>query len=327
MRYPILILGAGASHDYSKGGQKPPLTKDLVQAEYFDGGLLAKYPEVSNLLSSIEISVNRDNQSFETALNEIRNRSQSNPDRKIQIVALRFYLQELFEKISKEFQKINHYKVVQDLISDYFSQQACIVSFNYDTLFEESVINNPFKKMSSYINGPLKLIKPHGSHDWRYVRRKDGFGFEEYEDAYSFLKQNPDYFEELGRKDDKTPYHHEEASKRNEFLRLPAIAIPLPNKQNWICPKEHIECLKRSLSIADRILVIGWRAADYTLLDIMKECVDKNVSVLVVSKKEESAKEISHIISKRTGLRCEINHGGFSSFVNNERCRSFFSST
>ncbi len=327
MGYPLIILGAGASHDYSPYGQKPPLTKDLVQEIYIDKELLVQYPEVSNLISTLWTGVNRDKKSFEVILDEIQQQSQNNPNRKIQIVILQIYLQELFGKISANFQKVNHYKTIQGRISDCFSGGACVVSFNYDTLFENSIIGNPFNKIRSYINGPIELIKPHGSHDWRYVRRLDSWDFDEYKNAYSFLKQNPGYFEESSRGEYMTPYHYEEANKRPEFLHLPALAVPLPNKQKWICPETHIQRLKQALEKIDRILIIGWRAADSNLLDLIATHVNKNVRAWIVSGTNESASEIASNISKKTGLQCQISpesSAGFSGFIDSPSYNSFF---
>src|SRR5205823_9977424 len=43
---------------------------------------------------------------------------------------------------------------------------------------------------------------------------------------------------------------------------LPAIAVPLETKQSYECPPNHLEAMREWLPQVDRILIIGWRAAE-----------------------------------------------------------------
>ena len=57
MAYPLIILGAGASYDYSPIAKVGPLTKDLVEDHFLLHTLLGKYPGAGDLLSDILLQV------------------------------------------------------------------------------------------------------------------------------------------------------------------------------------------------------------------------------------------------------------------------------
>lgn len=326
MSYPLIILGAGASYDYSKFAPvRPPITKELVAGSYLNGDLLKKYALASVLLSEIESAVNTHGQSFEQALYSIKERSGHIPEVQSQFISLEFYLQELFQQVSAGFQKINNYKILQQHINTYFGGRACVVSFNYDSLFEDSIIGDSWNKMNDYISSNLKVIKLHGSHNWLYITQKGTVDFsDDYNDGYDFLIKNPHFLVSLRAKGGIAPYHKEEL-KRDTYFKFPALAVPLPAKQDpIICPKSHIDILQKELSDIGRILIIGWRAADDYLLNLMKENVKRHVKFLVVSKEEESASEIVKRVSDKTGLSGEGIFGGFNNFVGSKKYHDFF---
>ncbi len=327
MSYPLIILGAGASHDYAKHCDiPPPITKELVARGYFNGDLLQKYPLTTGLLSEIESAVNTHGQGFEQALNNIKERSGHIAEIQAQLVALEFYLQDLFEKISDGFQEINHYKSLQQRIISDCGGKACVVSFNYDSLFEDSIVGQNWKKMDDYVRGDLKVIKLHGSHNWSYIGNKEAMHFSgDYKGGYEFLTDNVDFITALRLKGGIDPYHKKELTGGN-FFRFPALAIPLLSKQDiTICPKRHIDVLCKELQEVDRVLIIGWSASDNYLLGLIKKHAKRNIRFMLVSKEKISAGKITTKIAKATELIGESISGGFGRFVGSEKYFNFFS--
>lgn len=326
MAYPLIIIGAGASHDYSKSSNiPPPTTKDLVDNSHLDRELLKKYPIVSNLLSDIESAVNIHGKGFEQALNETKERFGHIAEIQAQLVALQFYLQELFEKISSRFEKINNYKILQQHITTYSGGKACVASFNYDSLFEDSIVGKHWGRMDDYVNGNLKVIKLHGSHNWSYIWNKDAIHFsDEYNSGFDYATKNPTFLNSLHSKH-TNPYHNDELLNENYF-KFPALAIPLPMKQDMaICPQTHIDILKQEMSLVDKVLIIGWQAADDYLLNLMKDNINQGVKFIVVSKEKDSADKIAQKVSTSTGLHGKGISGGFSIFIGDDKCHDFLS--
>ncbi|OHA18579.1 MAG: hypothetical protein A2664_02990 [Candidatus Taylorbacteria bacterium RIFCSPHIGHO2_01_FULL_46_22b] len=346
MAYPLIILGAGASYDYSPIAKVGPLTKDLVEDHFLLHTLLGKYPGAGDLLSDILLQVKEKKRGFEEVLTEIKERTKHSEQMRVHFVALEFYLQALFKEISnrglsplseEDFQKarqVNNYKSLVNRINTHTSGKALVATFNYDSLFEQSIPHRTFKRMRDYLEGGLKIIKLHGSHDWAYIHRKSNIEYgtsPEEIDGFSWCIKNPDFLEEH-RKKDVGLYHQDELkehSERNDFIELPAIAIPLLGKDRYICHPEHIQRLLIDLPQVDRILVIGWKAGDQLLLQNLKKLLPSmGYKLLVVSSTIESAERIAKHIKDSLEMfptRIEMRGGGFSGFIADEISDSFFS--
>ena len=327
---PVIILGAGASKDYSQYGNPAPVTDELLHSDFKNSLALNKYKEAADLLTQISYSVLNKQKSFEEALSDIKNDFGALSHVKSQFVALEFYLQQVFQKISLNIQELNNYKTLVQKIKNFNQGKACVVTFNYDTLFESSIGMDFWQTMESYIKNNLKLIKVHGSHDWAYIQHKSlisGYILDRYPSDYDFYTKNPDYLDNIrSSQKDINPYPMAYINKQkdhNDFIKFPAIAIPLLTKSIFICPQAHLRELELALSTADRVLIVGWKAGDKPFLDFMKEHLSKGVSITVVSSSKKSAEEI--ISNKLSDFLCRAaSNGGFSAFVNSDDIRQFF---
>jgi hypothetical protein len=177
MPYPLIILGAGASYDYSPFGTIAPLTNHLVEEKFLYNDLLEKYKGAGNLLSDIVHQVQARKRNFEEVLTEIKERTKSSEEMCAHFVALEFYLKDLFERILKpadltrKVHQINNYKIIINRINTYTGGRALVATFNYDTLFENNLLSGMPTKMNDYVSGNIKILKLHGSHDWVYIHR------------------------------------------------------------------------------------------------------------------------------------------------------------
>lgn len=338
MANPLIIFGAGASHGYSPYGNPPPLTDDLVDPRFLDSDMIRskKYRhEVASLLSEIAPQVVGKNKTFEDALTSIKKEMGHHSHRTDQLVGLQFYLKDYFEKISGSFQDINHYRTLLSKISDYNGGQACLVTFNYDTLLEQSIGRERFKSMRSYIDANPCVIKLHGSHDWAHIAKKNmviDTEFSQIKDSVDFLKSDPNYIDRVRSKPSigNNVFHKDEIAKSgegNNIFVLPAIAIPLFEKRDFLCPIQHFDALWKNIAQADRVLVIGWKAGDTNLIDAMRSYLKENTALTVVSQKIETAKEIAHKLFSEVGkFSSDYKYfgGGFAEFAPSENCNKFF---
>lgn len=179
MAYPLIIIGAGASFDFLRIGRhesgdqhklrawKSPLTNNVFDVSRFSE-IIGKYDDVKPLASTIiNIVDNEDPFDFEAYLSE---QETLFPEKSYpQIIALRFYLAELFSRVSANFYRhTNNHSHLLDQIDKRIGK-AVFVNFNYDTLLEKNIKHiNKSKKIESYVSGEMKVIKIHGAHNWRY---------------------------------------------------------------------------------------------------------------------------------------------------------------
>ncbi len=333
MSKPVIILGAGASFDYvhspfnrKDNAWKPPLTNELFGRNVFDE-FLDKYPEVK-LLASDAVTKVPDRMTLEMYLTEIKEKkADKDENRQRQLVALGFYLQQLFQRVSQHYgnQPLNNYRSLIEKIKDN-GGEATIVNFNYDKLLEQNVPNIK-DRINHYIEGPIKIIKIHGACDWVYLL-DNMFNVDE---TYNFFMQNPRFSSSTNIKPPKLSEVSRELSfdsyKQNYNGQLinfyPAVAIPI-TKDKFICPDSHIGYLKKALAETNKILIIGWSAGDPQLLNLIKENVKQTVYVTIVAEGYDIAVEIGKKIKNSNLLQLKPSkQNGFSSFMRSEEIDQF----
>lgn len=336
MSYPLIIIGAGASYDYIKDSDRrkpddfrPPLTADLFSRRF--EAIIKKHGGVKNLAATI-LPALRYNNDFESVLLSIKEKEGRHSDRASQFMDLQFYLQKLFQEISDHYgdQTGNNYRSLIQEIRDGL-RQACIVTFNYDLLLEEALSDQITDNLDSYITGPIKVIKTHGSCDWVY-------GFDQYaetiegsiDDPYEYLLKDPGYPQRHGDNfgERRKLYRQREyrivdnTGKHHNYY--PAIAIPLPGKNKFICPPKHINELERALSEIDKILIIGWRANDQQMVDLIKQKVKQPVGLTVISGSKEGIEHVCGKFSDAGNISRAAERVGFSDFMGSAECKTFF---
>ncbi len=109
---------------------------------------------------------------------------------------------------------------------------------------------------------------------------------------------------------------------------VPALAIPATGKSEFICPKNHLESLRKVIPHVTKIVIVGWRAAEQHFLTMLAEGLgDKNVKVLAVSGGVDGAKGTLRAL-ENAGIKGDFqpDTGGFSDFVVNNRVEAFLAS-
>ena len=344
MAYPLIIFGAGASYDFShigKAGDVAPLTKNLADEKFHHTDLIGKYEGVGSLLSDIIHQV-KNGKNFEDVLSDKSNRAQGSTQLLANLSALYFYLETLFERIStpndlnRRIHLANNYHIILDRIHEHAEGKALVATFNYDTLFENSLPRGSApNSMQDYISGGIKIIKLQGSHDWSYVQPVSTEDLQYAKDGFELWMKNPNVFDNFHIKG-HNPRHKNELKTAADnrigdvhYLQLPALALPLTGKDRYVCPESHTQALERALPEVDRVLIIGWRAGDPLLLKMLKKHLrSMKYKILVVSNGIESAKEIVNSIKGALGIHyadiSAYKGKGFSGFVSDEISNTFF---
>lgn len=341
MRNTVFIFGAGASHDviashtqpHHAFGEdfKPPLTSGLFKSsEKFDT-LINAHPELKSLAGEIRSKLQVGANTLEDFMVDLRERAKSNPIRYRQLVQLRFYLRHLLHKCSSNYVVSgNQYGTLIAKIMDIKKDaEVTFVTFNYDTLIEQAMIDlglmpREFEKMDSYINGPIKLIKPHGSVNWVHRINASKFFQSGSGILTTYFSMHPDSepeFNEEVRIDDDWVHARNIVDYREPYIHYPAIAVPVNEKNEFVCPKSHIQVLDDALSRARNIVTVGWRGRE-ELFCRKLEALKPNRPILTVvsggKNGAQSAQEIQDFL-RVTYLNNARQHGpfadGFSGFI------------
>ena len=353
MPYPLIIYGAGASYGYldikkfSGSDQiglsqwKAPLINNIFDASRF-GQIIGKYDDIKPLASAvINITSGETPFDFEQYLTDLEEKYPENSYAKI--MALRFYLAELFGKVSHHyFRHTNNHNHLIDEIRNR-AGKACIVNFNYDTLFEKNIKDiGSSNNLESYVQGDIKVIKVHGAHNWGFnpiylPGKQDVYDYfiskarelnEQYNgrEIYPTTVGNFDYQEVDFNIQDFQKYNEEEGQW---MYFLPAVAIPIGTKAAHVCPKNHITVLEKELTLVDRILLIGWRAQDEFLIELLKKHLQPNINLTIVSSNEAKAREVALKFKDITQINYQniqiSKREGYTAFLANREYETFFS--
>lgn len=273
----------------------------------------------------------------EGRLEELQKEAATNPRRHSQLAAIRHYLQFIIRQCEDEWEKVHNgitnFHTLLDEIEAWRNNNdttVCLVTFNYDTIVESalSAVGVNITSMIDYVSHDYKLIKLHGSinwgrviwnapeirpddNDWSIVKKLvDASHYIRLQDEYRFLRARP-------------------IARHETTLLIPAIAIPVVQKQGYECPPEHLKKLDMCLPQITKLLVIGWRGNEKHFLDKLAQMVRQPIRVLIVSGSAEDATETANNLSKANlvvinGYQKEKH--GFSRFVLDRKVQDFLSS-
>ena len=266
----LVILGAGASYDSvpaklpdeaayvrERLPSRPPLADELFLDINPFAAALERFEDCHQIVTYLRKPDK--GRTIEQKLELLRAEEADDPKRKRQLAAVMYYLQYVISVCenlwSQDVGDITNHKTLLDQLRR-VAEPVCIVTFNYDCMIEKALVSVGIEigKLGHYISDDkFKLFKLHGSIDWAREVDTDiddidsknvwQVGAElrgrideiEISDRFRVLKQYP-----MG-KIDSTPL-------------FPAIAIPVETKREFVCPEEHLECLKTLLPETRRVL-------------------------------------------------------------------------
>jgi hypothetical protein len=287
----MVIIGAGASYDSSpdklppSGGvveafNRPPLADDL----FADRGVMREtrtiFPQIHQLIPELNP---RPGRSIEDSLQRLEVEAKTNPRRPQQLTAVRYYLQELFRVLTPRWigdtGGVTNYQALLGRIAHFRGsdpEPVLIVTFNYDTLIEESLISEcgmHFEVMADYTSGPdYKLFKLHGSENWgRYLNMAPrGVRARENKSPWTYRSEMIEQAAFLSITDKFFATGTRQPFSGGPPL-YPAIAIPVREKERFECPVDHVGLMVSLIPKVTKIITIGWRGAERHFLTLLAQ--------------------------------------------------------
>jgi hypothetical protein len=252
----MVVFGAGASYDSAPArpsgkypGRMLPARPPLATELFLDSGLFAaalrNFPQCNAIvpyLRSIPAGV-----TLEHVLESLQAEGESDPERKRQMAAIRFYLHFMIWECGDawvgETAGITNYVTLIDQLRRCreSSEPVVLVTFNYDRLIEEALnsIGTTITDIPDYIkHDRFKLFKLHGSVHWgREVETPIADVVNR--NAWEIGRELIDRASELKISDRYRMSPHRPIGKIDNVPLFPAIAIPVETKRNFECPGDH----------------------------------------------------------------------------------------
>jgi hypothetical protein len=170
-------------------------------------------------------------------------------------------------------------------------------------------------------------VKLHGSTDWSYFVPK----------LTTNIAKNAPTDDELIRAAPSIDSARALITKTGEiprdaehelYFRLPALAIPVVSKSEFVCPKPHIDAIRALLPRVTHIAAVGWRAGEKHFLSMLGEQLKKSVAVIAACGDETQSKEtLERIRAASVSGRFDPIPDTFTDFVRNHTIESFLNSS
>ena len=330
----MVILGAGASYDSISSldpkekphvGVRPPLAKDLFDNNTNFRKILQRYPECHPIITYLEQAPSGD--PIELTLGRLDTESNNDPERKKQLLAIRYYIRDLIRECNSKWPEqaggvLNH-KTLFDQIRPF--QPAVIVTFNYDTLMERA-FKTPPKITKDYLDSAgISILKMHGSTNW--VQVVDGIPH--YSDKPEL--SGADLIASAARLEFKEVIHESEVKSHNgpghvTPHHVPAVALPIAEKREFVCPQEHLSFLNQALPKVTKIVIIGWRGAEANFTDLLKDRLGSVKAIAACGGLDEAGKTLNRL--KDAGIRGDFESTtfGFTELVRSRQIEKFLAS-
>jgi hypothetical protein len=350
----LVIFGAGASYDSAPQLRptgdaetsvqwRPPLTDKLFAERKEFGRNITNYPRILPLVA--QLSRASADQPLETMLARLADEASDYPDRHSDLVAVRYYLQQLIWECDYQWQyerlAITNYLGVLDRIQRWRHgrrDSALFLTFNYDRLFEYAAsfyiseskepFANKYTTLESYIEQPLfPLVKLHGSIDWGYRVNTDlPIVAESGEHVWSVAHEVIAHFADLDVATAITKTEERPPKPQGGHAYIPALAIPLDKKSNFACPEAHLAFLDSRLPKVRSVLAIGWRGMEDHFLGRISGKIAGDARLLAVCGSLAASEEtLNRLQAAGIGReRGESFDGGFSDFVPSPEADAFF---
>jgi len=340
----MVIFGAGASFDSSAIHAvgptllyRPPLANSLFEDRSEFLAARDSLPQIHALIPQLMPHGDR---SIEQTLQKYSDQATGDPLRTQQLLAVRYYLQEIFRAIIPAWLRqsggFTNYDALLEQIRHHIrgSEPVCLVTFNYDTLLESALtaqFKMTFDMLGDYISrADYKVFKLHGSQNWgKRVVSTPTMIFRGNHDPRGQHDVMIENIERIGVSDDDFAVY-ETAASVGQFSGpplYPAIAIPVATKTNstFECPAQHLRHLAELIPKVTKLLAIGWRGEEQHFLEMLRKLPD-GVGLNAVAHSVEAAEHTLGVIKSvcRAGDGAKA-WAGFSAVVRDESLDDFFS--
>jgi hypothetical protein len=330
----LVIFGAGASYDcqpddvpgnaaveWRHGSDlfanvRPPLTQQLVTGNRFSNSFLNRHnqarPLVAHLRDVMRESPGNPTPSLETALGEYESRAAHDSSYQSHLMAFRLYLRDYLYECSLAMQSHelsganNYHKLLNQLRwwAIQKSAHVALVSFNYDLLVDLACRDEwrlGLWEPTSYTENPhMSLVKPHGSVHWSWVfDRPEMRLVDRTTQANAAMDLLPDL--------SATPrtvlaseavFAEVPTSASVKGVLVPAMALPIQNKAAFAWPSTHQSFFEGLKGRVNRVVTVGWRAAEAHFVELLARLTTDDATGLVVTGGPQAASEGDQIAER-----------------------------
>jgi len=309
----LFIFGAGASYDSDPlrspngGGReagRPPLANQLFYVDNdFARAAVEQYPRVKPAVMKLRAEINR-GVNVEAALQDLQKEAAYFPEASAQLMAVQCYLQQLLSSASYEWIRnctgLTNYVSAMNQAARWAAKNGesveC-VTFNYDTLLEEgieAVNGQKYIDLGSYTNNIIPVYKPHGSVTWARRAHLPG-NTQRWGDARGARRYACDHANAIKLSDDYAWRRLDQPLQDDgdtQIMWLPALAIPIEGKTEFVIPSDQLDSLTSSLGSVTMVIAIGWRGGERHFLSLLSQGLRSDrsdIPLVVVSESRESA--------------------------------------
>src|SRR3989441_6682580 len=345
----MVIFGAGASYDSfseyppesgAAMDQRPPLANQLFELRF--ATTLDQFPQCGPIVPYLRPGGGNAAPNVEQVLEKYQKQATVDPERNIQLAAIRYYLQTMLRNCQSQWKQITHGVTNYGTLLDHVRhrrkphQKVWLVTFNYDTLLEEAlpVVRVKTNEIKDYIATDYQVIKLHGSINWGHEVKNPILNVETLnelqiatelidmastlvlEESYHIIQKPPSGIRRLGSQ-----------PKLESRPLFPALPIPVENKSEYECPQEHYQLMEKYLPSITDMLLIGWRASEKRFLTSLADSIQKDTRIMVISSGEPKAIEAINrmkqanvpgdFIPAKGGFSNSILSGEIESFLEN----------
>lgn len=316
----MVIFGAGASYDSVPSRppsnhnrtalpSRPPLADELFLDTGFFATSLRAFPKCLPIVPYLQ--AHDSEVTIERRLEVLQAEGESDPQRKRQIAAVRFYLHFMIAECERQWNEVaggvtNYVTLLDQLRRCRGNNPVLLATFNYDRLIDNALgsVDIGMTDISDYIrHDSFKLFKLHGSTHWARDVAEPTITDVKERNVWTMANELIERAPELKISDHYRVINERPIGKFDETPLFPALAIPVETKRVFECPTEHLDCLCEHLPKVTNILIVGWRATEEHFLQLLKTHLSKNVHIQVVVAGQTEAEQVLSRIQD-AGIKC-----------------------
>jgi hypothetical protein len=325
----MFVFGAGASANCCFKDHKVKYEQDQWRAPLGFEIFNERYEEICSQFEGVKLAIPEfelKNNTIEECLEADWSRYSKTffPELTYRHINIQFYLQQLFQKITKHtmgnFYRMNLYqlfaKQLQDKTAKQSSYRPVVINFNYDTILDQ-FLDKTFRYVTNHIDDYIDWesrsvvhFKPHGSCNWGWKFPKEQITKLGNDIPAKLYEQKVTpaalYYQILGEyrsmvNDYSYTYEkgHNPVGKHsldklqiqvvNDEPAYPALLLPFKEKDEFVMPYHHKSALKFVLSDIERLFVIGWKGSEQLFLDELEKAY-RLKDVIIVNPDFETVK-------------------------------------
>jgi len=297
----LVILGAGASYDSvshfrapAQSDDRPPLASELFENRPEFVKVMYRFGRCRQIVPFLR----GQGVAIERELARIQSQADSFDDVHSELAAIRYYLRfairECVERWVRKHYGINNYVTMVREIARWRAEsgeKVAFVTFNYDTMLETAVMQVLGFSVSdflSYIRNPdYSVFKLHGSVNWARVipvATPNSYTYDRVINEALSLGR--------GMTSEFAIVDHAEMLNDGRGVLFPALALPVDRKDEFSCPTEHIAALANVIPQITKISIIGWRATEEKLLNMLRSRLtglSGSAELMIVAESRKSA--------------------------------------